>query len=202
MKYIIATKEYMTQIYDADGVVHPATVLSATPNTVTQIKTSEVDGYRAVQVGVGQKREKLVNKAQRPKGTFRHFREYRVASDEAVSFDTGSTIRVEDMFTVGDKVSVSGLSKAKGFQGVVKRHDFSGGPRTHGQKHNERFPGSIGGGLRCRVPKGMRMAGRMGGRIATVQNLVVVAVDKEHNLLYVQGAVPGRRGTLIEVTGV
>lgn len=202
MKFILATKEYMTQIYDADGIVHPATVLAAAPNTVTQIKTKEVDGYVAVQVGCGVKREKLINKAQKPKGLFRHFREYRVASEESITLTSGATIHVGDVFTVGDKVTVSGTSKAKGFQGVVKRHDFSGGPRSHGQKHNERFPGSIGGGLRCRVPKGMRMAGRTGGREVSVQNLTVVAVDKENNLLYVQGAVPGRRGTLIEVAGV
>ncbi len=201
MKYILATKEYMTQIYDADGVVHPATVLAAAPSTVTQVKTVETDGYHAVQLGFGEKREKLVHKAQKPKGLFRHYREYRAEPGETLDLSNGALVRVEDMFTVGDTVTVSGLSKAKGFQGVVKRHDFSGGPRSHGQKHNERFPGSIGGGLRCRVPKGMRMAGRMGGRTVTVQNLVVVAVDKEHNLLYVQGAVPGRRGTLIEVTG-
>lgn len=201
MKFILATKEYMTQIYDANGVVHPATVLSATPNTVTQVKTKETDGYIAVQLAYGERKEKRVHKAQRPKGLFRAFREYRAKEGEPISLENGSQVTVDSMFSVGDMVTVSGLSKAKGFQGVVKRHDFNGGPRTHGQKHNERFPGSIGGGLRCRVPKGMRMAGRMGGRTATVKNLKVVAVDAERNLLYVEGAVPGRRGTLIEVTG-
>ncbi len=200
MKFILATKEYMTQIYDADGVVHPATVLAAAPNTVTQLKTVEADGYRAVQVAFGEAKEKRVNKAQRPKGLYRHFREHRLADGEESTLETGAVVSVGDAFAVGDKVTVSGISKAKGFQGVVKRHGFAGGPRTHGQKHNERFPGSIGGGLRARVPKGMRMAGRMGGRTATVKNLTVVAVDTEKGLLYIEGAVPGRRGTLIEVT--
>ncbi|MBI2097922.1 MAG: 50S ribosomal protein L3 [Candidatus Vogelbacteria bacterium] len=100
---------------------------------------------------------------------------------------------------VGDLVSVSGLTKGKGFQGVVKRHGFHGGPRTHGQKHSEREPGSIGGGLRTRVPKGMRMAGRMGGRRATVRHLKVVAVNREAGQFLISGAVPGRRGTRLEI---
>ena len=104
-------------------------------------------------------------------------------------------------FENGDMVSVSGKSKGKGFQGVVKRHKFKGGPRSHGQKHSENAPGSIGGGLRNKVPKGMRMAGRMGGERITVKNLKVLGVDKEKNELLVEGAVPGRRGTLVEVRG-
>jgi large subunit ribosomal protein L3 len=202
MKFILATKEYMTQVYDADGVVHPATVLSATPNKVTQVKTTEIDGYNAVQVAFGARKEKRVNQAQRPKGLFHHFREYRVKDGEAVTHEAGALLAVDDVFAVGDKVMVSGLSKAKGFQGVVKRHGFAGGPRTHGQAHGERQTGSIGGGLRARVPKGKRMAGRTGGRLATVKNLTVVGVDKEKNQLIVEGAVPGRRGTLIEVRGL
>lgn len=102
-------------------------------------------------------------------------------------------------FTIGDIVAVSGVSKGKGFQGVVKRHGFSGGPRSHGQKHSEREPGSIGGGLRTRVPKGMRMAGRMGGERVTVRNLKVVAVDKAGGEILISGAVPGRRGTKLEI---
>ena len=200
MKFLLATKEYMTQIFDAEGVVHPATVLAVAPNTVTQVKTVEKDGYAAVQLGCGTKRASLVHKAQQPKGMHRYYREYRPKAG-VVSCDVGAVVSVADAFAVGDSVSVSGISKAKGFQGVVKRHGFSGGPRTHGQKHNERAPGSIGGGLRARVPKGMRMAGRAGGRTATVKNLKVVAVDIERNLLYIGGAVPGRPGTLIEVRG-
>lgn len=202
MKFLLATKEYMTQIFDEEGRVHPATVLSAGPNTVTQVKTDEKDGYRAVQVGFQDRKEKNVNKPQRPKGLFRYFREYRATEGEDLSIEQGAVITVDETFSVGDKVSVSGLSKAKGFQGVVKRHNFAGGPRTHGQKHTERSPGSIGGGLRTRVPKGMKMAGRTGGRRVSVKNLTVVGVDKEKNLLFIEGAIPGRTGTLVEVRGL
>ena len=202
MKFLLATKERMTQVFDEAGNVHPATVLSAAPNTVTQVKSVDKDGYQAIQVGAGVRKEKNMNKAQRPKGLFRYFGEYRAQENETLSLEQGATISVDEAFAVGDKVTVSGLSKAKGFQGVVKRHGFAGGPRTHGQAHNERFPGSIGGGLRTRVPKGMRMAGRTGGRRVSVSNLTVIGVNKEKNQLIVEGAVPGRRGTLIEVRGM
>lgn len=191
----------MTQIFDEEGRVHPATVLTAGPNTVTQVKTDEVDGYSAVQVAFEERKEKNVKKPQRPKGNFHYFREYRAKNGEDISVENGAVITVDEAFEVGDKVSVAGIAKAKGFQGVVKRHNFAGGPRTHGQKHTERSPGSIGGGLRTRVPKGMRMAGRTGGRRITVKNLTVVGINKEKNQLIVEGAIPGRKGTLIEVTG-
>ena len=112
----------------------------------------------------------------------------------------GETITV-DIFNEGEKVHVVSTSKGKGFQGVVKRHGFHGGPRTHGQKHSEREPGSIGGGLRNKVPKGMRMAGRMGGDRITIKNLEIVGVDEENNQLLIKGAIPGRRGTLVEIIG-
>lgn len=182
--------------------MHPATVLVAGPISVTQVKTTEKDGYTAVQVGFGEKKEKNVNKAQRTKGNFRYFREYRADEGEELSAEVGTVLSVADVFEAGDTVQVSGHTKGKGFQGVVKRHGFSGGPASHGQKHTARSPGSIGGGLRTRVPKGMRMAGRMGDRRVTVKNLKVLSVDKENNLLIVEGAVPGTRGTLIEVRGV
>lgn len=202
MKFILATKEYMTQVFDEEGRVHVATVLTAGPNTVTQVKTKEKDGYTAMQIGFLNRKESRVNKAQQPKGLFRYFREYRTKEDEASAHEKGKVITVDEAFTVGDKVMVSGVSKGKGFQGVVKRHNFAGGPRTHGQAHTERSPGSIGGGLRKRVPKGMRMAGRMGAERVTVKNLKVIGVDKEKNQLIVEGAIPGRRGTLIEVRGI
>lgn len=202
MKFLLATKEYMTQIFDEEGRVHPATVLTAGPNTVTQVKTSEKDGYNAVQVAFGERKEKRVNKAQQPKGLFHYMREYRAKNDETLSVEEGAVITVDEAFAVGDKITVSGISKAKGFQGVVKRHNFAGGPRTHGQKHTERSPGSIGGGLRNRVPKGMKMGGRMGGRRISVKNLTVVGINKEKNQLIVEGAIPGRTGTLIEIRGL
>jgi large subunit ribosomal protein L3 len=202
MKFILATKQYMTQVFDEEGRVHPVTVLTAGPVTVTQVKKSETDGYDALQFGFMDRKEKRVNKAQRPKGNYRYFREFRPENGEAVALEEGKILTVDEAFEIGDKIVVSGVSKAKGFQGVVKRHNFAGGPRTHGQKHTERSPGSIGGGLRNRVPKNMKMAGRTGGRRVSVKNLTVVAIGKEKNQLIVEGAIPGRRGTLIEVRGV
>ena len=199
MKYILATKEHMTQIFDEDGVVHVGTVLKAGPVTVTQVKTTEKDGYQAVQVGYGFKRPALVTKPMKGHlkelGSFRYLREFPVTEGAEV----GQTTDVS-AFAAGDKVVVAGISKGKGFQGVVKRHGFHGGPRTHGQKHSEREPGSIGGGLRTRVPKGMRMAGRMGSDRVSVKGLKVLHVDPKTNTIIISGAVPGRRGTLIEIT--
>lgn len=187
----------MTEFFAEDGTMHAATIVAAGPITVTQVKTSEKDGYNAIQVGYGSRREKNVSKALKghfgDKGLFSTVREFRNAEG-----NLGDTIDVS-AFAAGDVVTVSGTSKAKGFQGVIKRHAFAGGPRTHGQKHSERAPGSIGGGLRNRVPKGMRMGGRTGGDRITVRNLKVLAVDAENNMLLIAGAVPGRRGTLLEI---
>ena len=193
----------MTQIFDGEGIAHPATVLSAGPLIVTQVKTDEKDGYTAVQVGYGSRREKNINKPQlgafKDLGLFRYLREFKAVGE----FNRGDTINVSS-FAPGDIVEVSATSKGKGFQGVVKRHGFHGGPRTHGQKHSEREPGSIGGGGRAggRVVKGMRMAGRMGGDRVTVKNLTVLQVDPQKNILVVNGAIPGRRGALVEVRAV
>ena len=199
MKFTLGTKEGMTQVYDDQGVVHPATILNTGNLVVTQVKTQETDGYHAVQVGFGEQKESRINKAQRSKGNHRVLREIRLT--EAPSVAVGDTISVADAFAVGDKVAVSGTSKGKGFQGVVKRYNFAGGPRSHGQKHTERAPGSIGAKGPARVFKGRKMPGHMGASRVTVKNLVVLAVDSENNQLIVEGAVPGRRGTLIEVRG-
>ncbi len=203
MKFILGTKLNMTQFFDDTGRAYPATLLSISPITVTQVRTAEKDGYVAVQVGSGSK--KRANKPEtghlKGVGPFRHLKEFRLNNpDDAKNFNTGDVMDVS-LFSAGDIVEVSGISKGKGFQGVVKRHGFGGGPRTHGQKHSEREAGSIGGGGRAggRVAKGMRMAGRMGGDRVTVKYLKVLAIDKEHGELLVSGAVPGRRGTLIEV---
>lgn len=187
----------MTQVFSPDGKVIPVTVVSSGPIFVTQIKTLEKDKYEAVVFGYGVKKEKNINKPQRKYGNFAFLKEFR-GLDKKV--DLGEKIDIS-IFSEGDHVNVSGISKGKGFQGVVKRHGFAGGERTHGQKHSEREPGSIGGGLRTRVPKGMRMAGRMGSDRITVKNLKVVKVDKENNRLLVKGAIPGRRGTLLEIRG-
>ncbi len=194
----------MSQVFDAEGKVQPVTVLSTGPMTVTQVKTADKDGYASVQIGFGSKSPKNVNKAQKGHfkdlGNFRYVKEFRIGDKD--TFTVGDKINV-DSFKAGDVVRVSSISKGKGFQGVVKRHGFHGGPRSHGQKHSEREPGSISGGTRNggRVPAGMRMAGRMGTDRVTVKNLKVVQINPEAGLILVSGAVPGRRGTLVEVRG-
>lgn len=202
MKAIVGEKIGMSQIFDSAGRVVPVTLVRALPNTVIAMRTKEKDGYTAVQIGAGIRKKKNIAKAQRAHfrdlGNFRHVKEFR--TDEAMK--RGDTIDVS-VFSEGDAVKVSGVSKAKGFQGVVKRHGFHGAPKTHGTKHAHREPGSIGGGGRAggRVAKGMRMAGRMGGERVTVKNLKVAKVDIENHLIVVRGAVPGRRGTLLEIRG-
>lgn len=195
----------MTQVFGDDGRVYAATVLNAGPVVVTQVKNKEKDGYLAVQVGFGTRKVKNISKAVRGHikdlGNFEYLREYRLDSiDDLGEMKRGDSIGL-DTFSIGDKVEVSSISKGRGFQGVVKRHGFHGGPRTHGQKHSEREPGSIGGGGRDggRVAKGMRMAGRMGGDRVTVKSLKVLNVNTENNTMLISGAVPGRRGTLVEV---
>ncbi len=213
-KFILATKEGMTRIFGEDGVARAGTILVADPVTVTQVKTAAgKDGYAAVQVGQGVRRTKNISKPvlghTKGKG-YKAIREFRTDDGpdasvgeptEASALKVGATIDAS-VFSVGDTVQVSGLTKGKGFAGVVKRHGFHGGPRTHGQKHTERSPGSIGGGggrAGGRVAKGMRMAGRMGTDRVTVTNLKVLVVDVAAGRIIVSGAVPGRRGTLLEV---
>ena len=194
----------MTSVFTEDGRAYAATVINAAANVVTQIKTKEKDGYGAVQVGAIEKKESRINKAQlgHAKGkALKYFREALGNSEEGI--ETGQTINVS-VFEIGDKVQVSAVSKGKGFQGVVKRHGFHGGPRSHGQKHSEREPGSIGGsGGRAggRVAKGIRVGGRMGGERVTVRNLSVLQVHPETNELLISGAIPGPRGTLVEIRG-
>jgi len=204
MKFILGIKQNMTQLFTDNGNVVPVTVLSTGPATVTQVKTTDKDGYKAVQVGFGEKSKKNLKKAQaghfKELGNFAHVKEYRLEEDAKVA--VGDKIDI-DSFKTGDKVVVSAISKGKGFQGVVKRHGFHGGPRSHGQKHSEREPGSISGGTRNggRVPAGMRMAGRMGSDKITVKNLKVAHINKEAGLIMIEGAIPGRRGTLVEIRG-
>ncbi len=204
MKFILGTKQQMTQVFDEKGRVFAGTVLSVSPNAVTQVKTVASDGYSAVQIGFSAVKEKKVSKAvkghlAKAGGLFKNLREFRVESESTAT--VGEKLDVST-FAPGDVVEVSAISKGKGFQGVVKRHGFAGGPRTHGQKHSEREPGSIGGGLRTHVPKGMRMAGRMGGDRITIKNLRVLAVRPEQNEIIISGAIPGRPGTLVEVRSI
>lgn len=195
----------MTQFFDEDGRVFPATLVDAGPIKVVQVKTKAVDGYDALQFGYGEQKAERLSKPlkghMKDLGNFRHLKEYRLAG--AVEMKVGDVIDAS-AFTAGDTVVVTGVSKGKGFQGVVKRHGFGGGRRSHGQKHSEREAGTIsGGGGRAggRVAKGIRMAGRMGGDIVTVKNLKILAVDPENAKLLVKGAIPGRRGTLVTITG-
>jgi large subunit ribosomal protein L3 len=202
-KYILGEKIQMTQYFDETGMAHAATLVSAEPVTVTQVKTVATDGYDAVQVSSGTKKEKNIAKPQlghfKDLGNFRYSKEFLVESADLEKYARGNTLSV-DQFAVGDTIRVSGISKGKGFQGVVKRHGFHGGPRSHGQKHSEREPGSIGPGGLQRVMKGMRMAGRMGSDRITVRNLTVLAVDPKTNIIVIKGALPGKRGTLLEIT--
>lgn len=199
MKFAITEKQNMTQFFDEDGVVHPTTVLSFSPMVVTQIKTKERDGYDAIQVAAFPQKKERVSKSVlgHTNDAYKVVKEFRSDSGD---LQKGSTISL-DIFKAGDIVTISGVSKGKGFQGVVKRHGFKGGWGQHGQKHSHREPGSIGGGGRAggRVAKGMRMAGRMGGDRVTQKNVKILDVDTENNLLFVKGAVPGKRGTIIEV---
>ena len=210
MKFILGTKGKMTTVYTEEGMAFAATVINATPNLVTQVKTAEKEGYAAMQVCAGDTTNKHVNKAQlgHTKGkALKVFREMRPrpatrgGTPDTTFPEVGSTIDVS-IFAVGDKVTVSAISKGRGFQGVVKRHGFHGGPRSHGQKHSERSPGSIGGGggrAGGRVAKGMRMAGRMGQDRVSVRNLSVLQVHPETNEIVISGAVPGRKGTVVEI---
>jgi len=193
----------MSQVFNEKGAVVPVTVLEAGPVVVTQVKdASSKDGYNAVQVGFGSRKEKNLSKAQKGHfktlGSFMHVKEF--TSSKAHELKVGDTIDA-GTFTKGDTVEVSAISKGKGFQGVVKRHGFAGGPRSHGQKHSEREPGSISGGNRNggRVPKNMRMAGRMGSDRITIKNVIIVDSDPTQNRILVRGAIPGRRGTLVEL---
>jgi len=201
MAAILAKKLGMTQLFLDDGRVERVTVLEAGPCPVTGIRTHERDGYEAVQLAFGATREKHLNKPllghlrKADAGPHRHLAEFR---DEAGELQMGESVTV-DAFGVGDTVKISGVSKGKGFQGTVKRHNFARGPASHGS-HNVRAPGSIGASADpARVFKGMKMPGRMGGKRDTQRRLEVVEIDAERNLLLVRGAVPGSRNTTVEV---
>ena len=195
----------MSEYFREDGTVIPVTIVSATPSTVTRIFEKSKDGYDSVQVGFGTQKKLARNASHSDAGgerrvhkIYKVVKEFRLKPTDKTDIKEGDGIDVT-AFAEGDKISVASISKGKGFQGVVKRHGFHGGPRTHGQKHSEREPGSIGGGLRTHVPKGMRMAGRMGSDRIFQKNLEVVFIDKENDLMFIKGAIAGRRGTLVEI---
>ncbi len=202
MKFIVGTKTGMTQVFDEKGVCRAATVLKVSPATVSQVKTVEKDGYAAAQLASGEQKEHRVSKAQMGHfgGAVALSREFRPRAGEEGKIEgveKGASVDVTT-FEPGDDITVTAVSKGKGFQGVVKRHGFKGGPRTHGQKHSEREPGSIGA-TGNNVLKGTRMGGRMGSDTVTVKGLKILQVNAAENILVVSGAVPGRKGTLVEV---
>lgn len=193
----------MTTYFEESGNAIPCTVVEVGPCTVTQIKTKTKDGYDSVQFGFGVKKEKNTTKPVRGKFAKlelpvpRYIRE--IINYPIDGLEVGSTVKV-DLFQPGETVKVTGISKGKGFQGVVKRHGFGGGVRTHGQSDRERAPGSIGGSsYPSRVWKGQRMAGRMGGKKITVRNLKVVKVIPDSNLMLIKGAIPGANTGFIEI---
>lgn len=203
MPAILAKKLGMTQLFQEDGAVARVTVLEAGPCPVTAIRSAERDGYEAVQLAFGAAREKHLSKAElghlkkADAPPMRHLVEFR---DEVGELQVGETVTVES-FEVGARVKIAGISKGKGFQGTIKRHNFASGPKSHGS-HNVRAPGSIGASATpSRVLRGLRGPGHMGSRRATQKGLEVVAVDVEKNLLMVRGSVPGARGSVVEVRG-
>ncbi len=202
MSGIIGKKVGMTTIFNAEGQAVPCTLIEAGPCVVTQVRTEEKDGYTAIQLGYGEKKEKNTSRplvghfkkaGTTPKRKLIEFKEFEK------QYSLGETIRVEDVFAEGDFLDVSGNSKGRGFQGVVKRHGFAGvGGQTHGQHNRGRHPGSIGAcSFPSRVFKGVRMGGRMGNTRTTIQNLQVLKVMTEQNLIIVNGSIPGAKNSYI-----
>ncbi|MBI3193126.1 MAG: 50S ribosomal protein L3 [Ignavibacteriae bacterium] len=203
-KGILGKKIGMTSVFDEKGRMIPCTVIEAGPCFVTQIKTKEHDGYEAVQLAFDEKRERSVNKPEKGHFDKAGLKAKKVVKEfkgfDLTQFKLGDEVKVDSLFSLGDVISVTGTSKGRGFQGVVKRHHFGGGFRTHGQSDRERAPGSIGSSsYPSRVFKGMLMAGRMGGEKITVKNLTVVKVIPESNLLLVQGSVAGHNNSYVEI---
>jgi large subunit ribosomal protein L3 len=203
MSGLIGKKVGMTRVFDEEGTSVPVTVVEAGPCPVLQIKTAETDGYAAVQLGFGAQKDKRANKAEKGhaakagvESTPRLIREFGISSDDV--YEIGQAITV-DVFEAGDTVRVTGTSKGRGFQGVVKRWGFAGRPASHGHPMS-RNPGSIGPGTDpSRVIKGKKLPGRMGGARTTIGNLKVVRVDQERNLLFIKGGVPGSRNSYLMI---
>ena len=202
---LVGRKRGMTRVFTDAGEMVPVTVVEALPNRIAQIKTTESDGYRAIQVAVGTRRASRVSKAVAghyakagvaPGATLS---EFRIADGDTTEFQTGGELKV-DMFTAGQVVDVTGITIGKGYAGVMKRHNFAGGPATHGASRVHRVPGSIGQRQTPgRVFQGKRMSGHMGVDRVTIENLKVVEVDAERNLLLIRGAIPGSDGGTVVV---
>jgi len=195
MKFILGKKIGMSQIFDSNGKVIPATLIEAGPCYVTQIKTKDKDKYEAIQIGYLKKTKKIKKTEQ--KKPFKYLREFK---GDLSQYQVGDKIDVS-IFQEGERVKISGISKGKGFQGAVKRWGFAGRGGSHGVKHEHRTIGSVGCRFPQRVVKGRKMPGRMGSERVTISNLQIVKIDKENNLLAVKGAVPGNRGSLLEIKG-
>jgi len=203
MAGILGKKVRMTQIFDDNGTAFPVTIISAGPCYVTQIKTEENDGYEALQVGYGEVKDKHVKlpaKGHTKKAgvkALKHFKEFDPFADREVKL--GDELKV-DIFSEGEIIEVTGVSKGRGFQGVMKRHNFSGANMTHGQSDRQRAPGSLGqSSYPSRVFKGTRMGGRMGSDKVMLPTVQVIRIDEEKNLLFVKGPVPGGDGSLVEL---
>lgn len=189
----------MSQVFDENGNIIPVTLISAGPCAVLQKKTKEKEGYDALQIGfVKIEKKSKIKKSMKGK-EYRYLKEFSIINDK-LSKNVGDEINVS-IFKEGDEVNISGISKGKGFQGGVKRHGFSGRNASHGMKHEARTLGSVGQRFPQHVIKGRKMPGRMGTERVTVKNLKIAKVDLENNLLAVKGAVPGHRGTLVEIRG-
>lgn len=204
MPGLIGKKIGMTQVFDDEGQAHAVTVILAGPNVVTQVKTEEIDGYRAVQLGFGEAKEKHLTKpelghlAKAGTAPVRELREFRV--DEDPGFEAGQELSPADVLAPGDKVDVVGVSKGKGFQGVVKRHGHHGFDASHGTKTHHRRPGSMGQAADpAKTFKNRKLPGQMGNRRTTIQNLEVIKVDAEQQLVFLKGSVPGARNSLLSI---
>jgi large subunit ribosomal protein L3 len=194
MKFILGLKLGMSQVFDEKGNMIPVTLVEAGPCVITQVKTKEEDGYQAAQVGFLSKTKNIKKSAKGKE--FKYIKEFNSEGE----IKSGDKIDVS-VFKEGEDITVSGISKGKGYAGAVKRWGFHGRSSTHGNKHDERRVGSIGCRWPQRVIRGKRMAGRMGSDRVTVKNLKIIKIDIENNLLAVEGAVPGRKGTLLEIKG-
>lgn len=189
MKFILGKKIGMTTIYDEKGKAQNVTLVESPKNVITKIKTLEKDGYLGIQVGV---------ESNKKKRQFDKIEEFRPEGDDLKELKEGTLLKI-DSFEVGDKVKITGITKGKGYQGVVKKWGFAGSPASHGHRHDLRAPGSIGSAFPQRVFKGKKMSGRMGGNQKTIKNLKIVFRDIEKNLLAIKGAVPGNNGAFIKI---
>src|SRR3989339_208651 len=203
MKYILGKKLEMTQVWQGEKVV-AVTKVQTGACVITQVKSETTDGYKAVQVGFGERKAKNIKKPQighnKGLGNFAKVKEFRIETDSIDGLKRGDTISLES-FAIGDNIQITATSKGKGFQGVVKRHGFHGSKKTHGNKDQERMPGAAGATGPAHVFKGTKGGGRMGNDQVTVKNLEVIEIDFENNIIYVKGAVPGARNGLVMISG-